>query len=260
MVGPQVPHNVCTLLPQMIHRKTGFNAPCITVYVFHLIPEASSSHTPVTRREHQRRNSTSSLAASVGLPCPFSPSKTQDGGSTEWRVSEKLSQANLDAITFPGIPQTGTGDGTDATVFSQPPVMDRRTRQSLSDASKLEDTAVNLHRVRAFSLEGREGHSDEDTSRLSPVTPTHAPSPPSSHLSSLRISESSLIGSIDQQQPHEMGQSLEDHDEVFLQNPAPSSPPPPTSERNLMEGFPPPPSPLHLDKEAGLQTVGRFVV
>lgn len=256
-----------------------------------MILDAGSSHTPITRRERQRKNcerqrtnSTATLAASVGLPCPFSPSGTLDGGSTEWHASERLSQANLDAITFPGIPQTGTGDGANTTDYNEPPVMDRQTRQSLSDASILEDTAKDVYRVRAFSLEMRGG---ENAKRHLPVTPTPmphfqptsppqrkdsgstTPSPPPSshpaihqHLSSLRISETSLFSPIDQQQPLETGLSQEDYDEVFLQNPAPPSPPPPIQETSIMEDFPPPPPPppLELDQEAGHQTVGRFVV
>ncbi|XP_041815752.1 protein Shroom3 isoform X2 [Chelmon rostratus] len=244
-----------------------------------------SSRTPVTRRERQRNSerqrasSTSTLAASVGLPCPFSPSGTQDGGSAEWHASERLSQANLVAITFPGIPETGTGDGVNAAGHNEPLVTDRQTRHSLSDASVLEDTTNDMYRGRAFSLEMRGGHSAENTKRVSPVTQTPlphfqlaappnrkdsgstAPSPPPSphpsiqqHLSSLRISESSLFGSIDQQQP---GLSQEDFDEVFLQNPPPPSPPPPIKETSIMEDFPPPPPPLELEQEAGHQTVTR---
>ncbi|XP_076614705.1 protein Shroom3 isoform X1 [Chaetodon auriga] len=244
-----------------------------------------SSRTPVTRRERQRNSerqrasSTSTLAASVGLPCPFSPSGTQDGGSTEWQASERLSQANMVAITFPGIQESGTGDGVSTTGYNETLVMDRQTRHSLSDTTILEDTANDTYRGRAFSLEMRGGHSTENTKRASPVMPTPphfqaaalpnrkdsgstTPSPPPSshpstkqHLSSLRISESSLFSSIDQQQPLETGLSQEDFDEVFFQNPAPPSPPPPIKETSIMEDFPPPPPPLKLEQEAGQQTV-----
>uniref|UniRef100_A0A8C4DZS9 Shroom family member 3 n=1 Tax=Dicentrarchus labrax TaxID=13489 RepID=A0A8C4DZS9_DICLA len=251
--------------------------------------DPGSSHTPVARRERQRTserqraNSTSTLAASVGLPCPFSPSGSQDGGSTEWHASETLSQANLDAITFPGIPQTGTGEDVNATGYSETLVTDRQTRHSMSDASILEDTAKDMYRGRAFSLEMKGEHLAENGQRVSPVTPTPLPhfqpaappnrkdsgstvsSPPSSshpsihqHLSSLRISESSLCSSIYQQQPLETGVSQEDFDEVFLQDPPPPSPPPAIKETSIMEDFPPPPPPLELEEEAGHQTVGRM--
>ncbi|XP_044029263.1 protein Shroom3 isoform X4 [Siniperca chuatsi] len=248
--------------------------------------DPGSSYTHVTRRERQRSserqraNNTSTLAASVGLPCPFTPSGTQYGGSAEWHASERLSQANLDAITFPGISPTSTGDGDNITEYNETLVMDRKTRHSLSDACILEDTAKDMYRGRAFSLEMSGGHSAENTKQVSPVTPTPLPhfqlaappnrknsssttlSPPPfsalttcHHMSPLRISESSLFSPIDLQQPLETGLSQEDFDEVFLQNPAPLSPSPPIKQTSIMEDFPPPP-PLELEQEAGHQTVG----
>lgn len=230
-----------------------------------------SSHTPVTRRERQknserqRTSSTSTLAASVGLPCPFSPSGAQDGGSTEWHASERLSQANLDAITFPGIP----GDGGNTTGYNETLVARRQTVHGLSDASMIEDTAKDIYRERAFSLEVRGGHSAENTKLVSSPTNrkdsgSFVPSPPASsqpsihqHLSSLRISESSVISSIDQERPLETC-VLQDFDEVFYQNPAPLSPPTPFQETSIIEEFPPPPPPLELEQEAGQPIVGRF--
>ncbi|KAG8010943.1 Protein Shroom3 [Nibea albiflora] len=241
--------------------------------------DPGSSHTPVTRRERQRNserlraNSTSTLAASVGLPCPFSPPGTQDRGSVEWHASERLSQANLDAITFPG-----TGDGVGDTS-----AMGVQTRHSMSDASILEDTAKDTYRERAFSLEMRGEHSAENTKRVPPTALPHfqlaapsngrdsgstASSPlfdPSMyrHLSSLRISESSLISPVDHKKPPETG-LLQEYDEVFLQNPAPPSPPPPPppppppamKETSIFfDDFPPPPPPLELEPEAGHKTV-----
>ncbi|XP_073334647.1 protein Shroom3 [Pagrus major] len=233
--------------------------------------DVGSSHTPVTRRERQknserqRTSSTSTLAASVGLPCPFSTSGAQDGGSTEWHASERLSQANLDAITFPGIP----GDGGNTTGYNETLVTGRQTVHSLSDASILEDTAKDIYRQRAFSLESRGGHSAENTKMVSSPSNrkdsgSFIPSPPASshpsihqHLSSLRISESSLFSSIDQEQPLETSVLQADFDEVFYQNPAPLSPPPPIQETSIIEEFPPPPSPLELEQEAGQPIVGR---
>ncbi|TMS08618.1 Protein Shroom3 [Larimichthys crocea] len=215
--------------------------------------------TPVTRRERQRN-------------------RTQDRGSIEWHASERLSQANLDAITFPGIPQTGTGDGVGETS-----PMDTQTRHSMSDASILEDTAKDTYRERAFSLEMRGEHSAEINTRVPPTAQPHfqfaapsngrdsgstASSPlldPSMyrHLSSLRISESSLISPIDHKKPLETDEL---HDEVFLQNPAPPSPPPPPppppppamKETSIfIDDFPPPPPPLELEPEAGHKTMER---
>ncbi|XP_029300826.1 protein Shroom3 [Cottoperca gobio] len=238
--------------------------------------DPGSSHTPVTRErqknsERQRAHSTSTLAASVGLPSPLSPLH-----SAEWHASERLSQANLDAITFPGIPQpsTGDGDGSNTTGFNETLVMDRQTRHSLSDASILEDTAKDMYRGRAFSLEMRAGYSAENSKQVLPHFQFTSPPnttdsgnimsspPPSSHSSipqhlfSLRISESSLFSSIDQQQLLESstGQSQKNFDEVFLQNPASPSPPLPIKETSILEDFPPPP-PLELEQEAGHQTV-----
>lgn len=226
--------------------------------------DTGSSHTPVTRRDRTRRNSerprtNSTLAASVGLPCPFSPSGAQDVDSTEWHASERLSQANFDAI-FPSIPQSGTGDGASATNPNEP-----------------------LQQVRVFGLDMK---GDENGNRRSPVTAAPVPHcqptsptnrkerrstgsspPPSSHpaiycrLPSLRISETSLSSSNDLPQPLQTGPWQEDYDEVFLQNPAPSSLHPPIQETRITEELPPPPPPpVELDNEPGQQTVQRFVV
>lgn len=124
----------------------------------------------------------------------------------------------------------------------------------------------------------RGGLSEENVKPVSPVTPTSpkrkgsgsstsSPLPfshPTVHLSSLRISETSLFGSVSQQQPPETstGTPLEDYDEVFLQNPAPPPPPfsPPIRETNITEDFPPPPPPVELEQETKEETVGRFVL
>ncbi|XP_053196500.1 protein Shroom3 [Scomber japonicus] len=242
----------------------------------------ASSHTPVTRRERQRNserqraNSTSTLAASVGLPCPFSPSGTPGGSGTEWHASERLSQANLDAITFPGLPQTSKDGDSDRN--SETMVTGKETRQCLSDSSILEDTTKDMHRRRALSFENKETDS-ENTKQVSSVTPTpmthfQLATPPNRknnestmssqsssvsvhpRLPSLRISESSLFSSMDQQQPVETSRGLlQEYDEVFLQNPPPPSPPPPIKETNITEDFPPPPSPVELDQSAQEQTM-----
>ncbi|XP_037548572.1 protein Shroom3 isoform X2 [Nematolebias whitei] len=219
-------------------------------------PPQDPAHTPVTRRERQRNgerlraHSTSTLAASVGLPCPFPPAGTRDGDAAEWRASERLSQANLDAISFPDVPQT------DVSNRDETPVRDRQTRSSLSDVSG--DAPEDEYRNRAFSLEWTGRSSEERTKPVSPSsvlpldrkTSRSSTPPPSSHpsvrhLSSLRISESSLSGSFEPQQLRaSTGTSQEDLDEVFFQN-LPPPPPltPPLKETSIVEDFPPPPPP-----------------
>ncbi|KAM6902321.1 protein Shroom3 [Xenentodon cancila] len=253
-------------------------------------PPQDYCHTPVTRRERQRNgerqraHSTSTLAASVGLPCNFSPLMTAERGTAEWKASERLSQANLDAITFPDIPQTSTtdGDGGDsgegaavgAAGHQKSVTTDRQTRHSLSGTSTSNDAKKETRRSRVFSLEMRERHSPEHAKLVSaaasellprgeffsPHRRTHdstLPSPPPSscssvqqHLSSLRISESSLFGSIDQQHPLETvpGIPQEDFDEVFLQN-NDCNPAPEINETNSTEDFPPPPLLLKQEPE-----------
>lgn len=217
------------------------------------------------------------MAASVGLPYPLSTPRTQERGSDEWQSSERLSQANLDGITFPGIQQVSVGSGEESNISGVE--REKQSRHSLSDATLLQDTAKHTYRGRASSLEIRGGLSEENVKPVSPVTPTSpkrkgsgsstsSPLPfshPTVHLSSLRISETSLFGSVSQQQPPKTstGTPLEDYDEVFLQNPAPPpSPPfsPPIRETNITEDFPPPPPPVELELEAKEETVGRFVL
>ncbi|KAM4720431.1 protein Shroom3 isoform 2-T2 [Anableps anableps] len=250
--------------PADIHASEDLTCPQSSQYNEGSLQPAGSPqdifNTPVTRRERQRNverlraYSTSTLAASVGLPSPFSPAgNQQDSGGTEWKSSERLSQANLDAITFPEIQQTSNGESGD-----------RQMRRSLSDG-----TTGNGHRGRAFSLELTGGRSAEDTTPVSPVASAPPPyrktsgSSTSSHqsvhprLSSLRISESSLFGSLEQQQLHTSTGNLQEFDEVFLNNPPPPSPlTPPMKETNIMEDFPPlPPPPPPAEMEADHQSL-----
>ncbi|KAK2818824.1 hypothetical protein Q5P01_024385 [Channa striata] len=236
--------------------------------------DLGSSRTPVTHRERQRNcerqraHNTSALAASVGLPCPLSPAGTQDGGG-----AERLNLAKLDAVTFPVIALNSTCEGDAVNTYRDSPVADRQPRHSLSETNILEDTVKDMFRGRANSLDMRGGDSAEDAEQVSPVMPTPAPhllltdppnatdristassTPPSSslsirHLSSLRISESSLFSSFDQQKLLESSASQEDFDDVFLQNPSPPSPPPPITETSNIEDFPlPPPPALELEQ------------
>ena len=61
-------------------------------------PLADAAAAVPRRSRGQRGSAASTLAASVGLQGP--PTPGPDGA--EWRASERLSQANLDAIVFPG--------------------------------------------------------------------------------------------------------------------------------------------------------------
>ncbi|XP_062339767.1 protein Shroom3 isoform X2 [Osmerus eperlanus] len=227
----------------------------------------SQSNTPVIRRERQRSadrqraQSASGLAASVGLPCPFSPPGTS--ASVDWQASERLSQANLDAIAFPCLPQDGTAatspesqrGGESGSSTASPAAEGRRgsrgdlTRQISSDTSTSEET------LKDFCLE----------TPVPPPKTTPSPPPPPPHrtgsrkplpplevsfsrpdqnpyaptsLPSLRISESGLQAA---SPPAFTG---EDYDEVFLEEPPPPSPPPPPlplRETDITEDFPPPP-------------------
>ncbi|XP_026153784.1 protein Shroom3 isoform X2 [Mastacembelus armatus] len=249
--------------------------------------DPGSCYTPFTRRERQRNSerqrahSTSTLAASVGLPCPFSPPGTEHQSGTKWQASERLSLTNLDAIAFPGILQINMGDAdgsrsaaTHTADCSETLVTGRQTRHSLST---LEDPEKDVYRGRTYSLEIRGGHSAGSVKQVSlatqtPLSHVQLTAPPNkkdtqsttsspsstSHLPSLRISESSLFGSIDEQKTLETSTSLsqEDFDEVFLQTPNPPPPPPPIEETSIMEDFPPPPSPLYLEQETKYEILG----
>ncbi|MEQ2205641.1 hypothetical protein XENOCAPTIV_006928 [Xenoophorus captivus] len=251
-----------------IHASEGLISPEASQYNESTLQPALSSqdisHPPVTHRERQRSverlgaYSTSTLAASVGLPFPFSPAgNQQDSGAAEWEANERLSQANLDAITFSEIRQTSDGESRMNAAGGN---SDRQTRHSLCDTRVSGETTKDGHRSRTFSLELTGGHSAENTKPASPVTsaspPYRKPSGSSTsshlsvhpHLSSLRISESSLFGSFEQQQLQTSTGNLQEMlDEVFYHNSPPPPPPPPLTppikETNIMEDFPPPPSP-----------------
>uniref|UniRef100_H2MK39 Shroom family member 3 n=1 Tax=Oryzias latipes TaxID=8090 RepID=H2MK39_ORYLA len=174
-------------------------------------------HTPVPRRdrprntERPRAQSASMLAASVGLPCPFSPQDT--AVCPEWKASDRLSRANLEAISFPDIPHSSRGVGSGSEALQA----DRQSNPSGSTAS-----------------------------------PPASPLP--RHLSSLRISESSLCSPVSQQPLETSSASLKaDLDEVFLHSPPPPPPPPPSpppfQEITIPEDFPPPPPLLEFKQE-----------
>ncbi|XP_029941542.1 protein Shroom3 isoform X2 [Salarias fasciatus] len=222
-------------------------------------PDPGSAHTPAPRRERQRTSerqralSTSTLAASVGLPCPFSPP-----GAAEWQASERLSQANLDNITFP---QTGGGDGGDGGGGDAVEATDRPSRHSLSDASILEEPAEPF-RGRAFSLDTRRDRTrpappagpppPHGQPAGAPPSPPPPPHPPAQRLSSLRISESGFFDCVDQPPPPpELSVTPQDDlDEVFLQSPARPPPSLPATDTVPTEDFPPPPPPVLFEQAA----------
>ncbi|CAB1351987.1 unnamed protein product [Coregonus sp. 'balchen'] len=239
----------------------------------------SQSNTPVMRRErqrnpdHQRALSASSLAASVGLPCPFSPPGTSPTTSLDWQASERLSQANLDAIAFPTLLQTATPRNMSPEVQVHPEVrrsptahlqhgmaqgqnqgLQTRTRQGSSDTSPSEETLKDFPREKDGPCPQASANNPKTTPP--PILPKASPpAPPSktSHrphtLFSLRISESTLQETSALQVAPPLAPptiSLQDYGEVFLQEPAPPSPPPrpPIRETDITEDFPPPPPPL----------------
>ncbi|XP_076139633.1 protein Shroom3 isoform X2 [Alosa pseudoharengus] len=208
----------------------------------------SPAAAPVVRRERQRHGerqraqSAAGLAASVGLPSPYSP--PSNAASLEW--SERLCPANLDAIMFPSVPHGGAPHPTRRASAGM-------TRQNSSDTSTSEET------IKDFPS-GGPGQRTQLAPKTPPPSPDLPPSPPQvrvphspdalpQRLPSLRISESALRFSPPAASSHE-------DDDVFFQDlppPAPPSPPLPIRETDITEDFPPPPPPppLSLSPPAG---------
>uniref|UniRef100_A0A8B9RK03 Shroom family member 3 n=1 Tax=Astyanax mexicanus TaxID=7994 RepID=A0A8B9RK03_ASTMX len=194
----------------------------------------SQTNTPVVRRERNRNldrpraHSASGLAASVGLPCPFSPPGSHTTGETQC-------QPNLDAITFPGTVPEGSlrTSGTEQHIpgDTNAPRDDPSTTQTIA-APKMTSDFTPPH----LEVKVSGSHApffSEPPPRLShsgsPTTPK-SPSSPVKPLLSLRISESSLHFS----PPTAVSQ---EEDDVFFTPLSPSLPPPPP---------PPPPHPLPM--------------
>ncbi|XP_051907025.1 protein Shroom3-like [Hippocampus zosterae] len=204
--------------------------------------------------ERQRAHSMSSLAASVGLPCPLS------------RSAEAPSRADPDAVAFPG---AVGAVGLDAFATDKP------ARRSLSDGGLLEDASDGAGGERTFSWEERGSH--REASIKSPATSSSPPPPHfqvastpdekdagnvESHPSSLsRRCGLENVPSVKRSECQQQtaatsaGLSSEDSDEVFLLNP----PPPSLQATDLTEAFRPPPAPLlELDQKSSLQTPPSF--
>uniref|UniRef100_A0A4W5PRM6 Uncharacterized protein n=1 Tax=Hucho hucho TaxID=62062 RepID=A0A4W5PRM6_9TELE len=259
--------------------KSQSQSQCVdTRYLLSQSP--SQSNTPVMRRDRLKNSdrpralSASSLAASVGLPCPFSPPGTSPTTSLDWQANERLSQANLDTIAFPTLRQTATPRTMSPEAQVHPEVrrsptehlqqamaqgqnqgLQTRTRQGSSYTSTSEETLKDFPREK----EGPCPQASAITPKTNPppVLPKASTPPPPSKTShrphillSLRISESTLQETSPLQVAPPLALptiSLQDYDEVFLQEPAPPSPPPPPlpiRETDITEDFPPPPPPL----------------
>lgn len=225
----------------------------------------------------------SSLAASVGLPCPLSSaSASRDGeGAAAAAIrqsgGEAPGQANLEHIAFPSTPHGSIAEshgkvgavGLDGRLDTF--ATDKPTRHSLSDASLLADAPEGARRERTFSWESKGGRYEASIKPVSPAT--SSPPPPhfqfastpdekhggdvesrpssSSHRSALQNiptvtrSECRLGSSVGQQQTPATSAGLfsEDLDEVFLLNPPPPSLSPSLKATNMTEALPPPPAP-----------------
>ncbi|MCI4386812.1 hypothetical protein PGIGA_G00066900 [Pangasianodon gigas] len=187
-----------------------------------LNPSMNQLNPPVIRRERQRHSdrprshSASGLAASVGLPCPFS--------SSEWHSTNKTEcQPNLDAITFPGtIPEnlTSSLSGMD----NQNSANANNSKDALND---LEKTAHDLSPSHQEVTESLTSFSHRPCHSGLPTSPKVSTSPIRS-FPSLRISESSIGFA------SSAAVSQED-DEVFLSPTSPSLHPLSRREGNFSE-------------------------
>lgn len=219
-------------------------------------------HAPVLRRERQRHSdrprahSASGLAASVGLPCPF----TSPGTATtlDWHNGERLCQPNLDSIAFPE-----TGPTNQKSPSGTSGVARQNSNNSSTSDETLKDFPSSVAPATSKSTTTPSPpHPDKvwgsaDTSlsvqlsRPFDSRPATLPRNPVSHtkpLPSLRISESNLH---DVQSPA----LLQDDDEVFLDPPPPSPSPPqlPIKETEIMTDFPlPPPATFLAEEDLGL--------
>ncbi|XP_051733789.1 protein Shroom3 isoform X2 [Ctenopharyngodon idella] len=220
------------VLANMGHKQPSCSARTERSYQLNQGPVQQNA--PVLRRERQRHSdrpraiSASGLAASVGLPCPFTSPGTS--ASLDWHNGDRLCQPNLDSIAFP---ETGPQSPSRALGM---------VRQNSSDTSTSEDTLKDFPCPVATPSPPHPEVTGSQLARSSdskPPTLPKSPDSPAKPLLSLRISESNL------QDVHSIA-VLQDDDEVFLaQLPPPPSPPPPPPppirETEITEDFPPPP-------------------
>ncbi|KAL4617313.1 protein Shroom3 isoform X1 [Arapaima gigas] len=231
------------------------------------VPNPGPSHLnpPVIRKEkqrlteRQRSHSTMGLAASVGLPCSFSPppSNTQ----LDWQASERLCQANMDVLTCKVLPFTAQAQAAPGGV----------TSQSSAETSTREETAKEVQwecctsqvpiTTTAMSVPQGKGEEDDHSAPCGalngPAGASHEPlcqtegcSTPLQHLPSLCIFESDL-----QLLPPAL---TKDDDDVFLEDPGSRTPPPPPCvpvQETDITGFPPlPPLTAPMEHEPGANT------
>lgn len=206
-------------------------------------PGLNQLNPPVMRRERQRHpdrprsHSASGLAASVGLPCPFS--------SSEWLSTNNAQcQPNLDAITFPG-----TLPGNLASSLSETDIQKSVNANSSKDASNNseridEDLSPSHQEVTesltsvSFSPPHRPSHSGLPTSSKDSASPIRS-------LPSLRISESSS--------GFASSASVSQEEDVFLTPTSPSLHPLSSREGNFSKDPPlPQPSAQPQTKEEAL--------
>ncbi|XP_027008672.2 protein Shroom3 isoform X3 [Tachysurus fulvidraco] len=203
-------------------------------------PGLTQLNPPVIRRERQRHSdrprahSASGLAASVGLPCPFSSSAWHSTNTTQC-------QPNLDAITFPGtVPENPLVGGMD--------------NQNSANVNSSEDAPNNSDKT-AYDLSPSRQKVTESVTSFSPpprpinfglATSPKASNSPIRSLPSLRISESSI----------DFASSAivsQEEDEVFLSPTSPSLQPLSSREGNISEEPPIPyPSAQPQRKEESL--------
>lgn len=221
----------------------------------------AQQNAPVLRRERQRHSdrprahSASGLAASVGLPCPFTPPGT--AAILDWPNGQKLYQPNLDSIAFPetGTPNQKSPSGT-------PGVARQNSNNSSTSDDTLKDFASSAAPATSKStstpspphpdkvLGSADTSMSDQLSRPLNSRPATLPRSPVSHtkpLLSLRISESSL---------HDVQSAvlLQGDDDVFLAPPPPSPSPPqlPIKETEITADFPPPPATFLVEEDLGL--------
>ncbi|KAL0963253.1 hypothetical protein UPYG_G00351720 [Umbra pygmaea] len=145
--------------------------------------DPSQSNASVMRRERQRYPdrqralSASGLAASVGLPCPFSPPGTSPTTGLDWEASEHLSHATLDAIAFPTLLQR---DAPRAETQLPPAPHQSQARYPWSRAGS-SDTSSSEDTLKDFPLE-REGSCSQAPPDVPKTPPLTTPPPLTPHI------------------------------------------------------------------------------